>query len=139
MATRSKARQTALQMLYQKDLNPDADIDGIREAIAERLEDAELHTFAFDLFVNVLEYRGELDEKISAVAENWTLSRMAPTDRNALRLGAYELLFTETPARVVIDEAIEIARLFGSKQSPQFVNGILDKLIPDEKRDSGMS
>ncbi len=61
---------------------------------------------------------------------------MAPTDRNALRLGAYELLFTDTPHRVVIDETIELARRFGAAQSPQFVNGILDRLIPPEKRAS---
>ena len=77
-----------------------------------------------------------LDARISAAAENWTLARMAPTDRNALRLGAYELLFTNTPHRVVIDETIELARRFGTAQSPQFVNGILDRLIPPEKRQS---
>ena len=70
----------------------------------------------------------------ATAAENWTMARMAPTDRNALRLGAFELLFTETPHRVVIDETIELARRFGTAQSPQFVNGILDKLIPPEKR-----
>jgi transcription antitermination protein NusB len=59
---------------------------------------------------------------------------MAPTDRNALRLGAFELLFTQTPHRVVIDETIELARRFGTAQSPQFVNGILDKLVPPDKR-----
>ena len=75
-----------------------------------------------------------LDARIEAVAANWTLGRMAPTDRNVLRLGAFELLYTETPHRVVIDEAIELARLFGTANSPQFVNGILDKLVPAEKR-----
>ena len=73
----------------------------------------------------------------ASVADNRTppiLSRMAPTDRNILRLGAYELLHTETPHRVVIDEAIEMAKKFGSVQSFQFVNGILDRLIPAEKR-----
>lgn len=134
MATRNQARQLALQMLYQKDLNPDAGLDGIREAIDDRLDDTELADFAYELFVNVIEYRGPLDEQIEAVAENWSLSRMAPTDRNALRLGAYELLYTETPPRVVIDEAIELAKMFGSKNSSQFVNGILDRLIPDDRR-----
>jgi N utilization substance protein B len=61
---------------------------------------------------------------------------MAPTDRNILRLGAYELLHTDTPHRVVIDEAVEMAKKFGSTQSFQFVNGILDRLIPAEKRNA---
>ncbi len=135
MSTRSKARQTALQILYQADLNPDVDLDNIRETIAARLRNPELVDFAMTLFSSVMEQRNLLDEKITEVAENWALHRMAPTDRNALRLGAYELLFTDTPPRVVIDEAIEMARLFGTENSSQFVNGILDRLIPDERRD----
>jgi N utilization substance protein B len=59
---------------------------------------------------------------------------MAPTDRNVLRLGAFELLQTDTPYQVVLDEAIDLARKFGTAQSPQFVNGILDRLIPEAKR-----
>ena len=132
MSSRTKARQLALQMLYQKDLNPDTTLTKMRESIAERIENPEHVEFAYDLCVNVIEHRGQLDEKIMEVAENWALHRMAPTDRNALRIGAYELLFTDTPPRVVIDEAIEMAKLFGSKNSSQFVNGILDRLIPDQ-------
>lgn len=134
MVRRSRARQLALQMLYQKDLNPDASIASVREEIDTHLEDAGLADFAYELFINVLEYRVELDARIAEVARNWTLERMAPTDRNALRIGAYELLHTPTPHRVVIDEAIELARMFGSENSTQFVNGILDKLVPSERR-----
>ena len=71
--------------------------------------------------------------RISSAAENWTMARMAPTDRNA-SAWPFELLLTDTPHRVVIDETIELARRFGTAQSPQFVNGILDKLVPPEKR-----
>lgn len=130
MSSRSQARQLALQMLYQKDLNGDATLTDMREAIEERLDNPDHVEFAYKICVNVIEHRAQLDEKIIAVAENWALDRMAPTDRNALRIGAYELLFTDTPPRVVIDEAIEMAKLFGSENSSQFVNGILDKLIP---------
>jgi N utilization substance protein B len=83
-----------------------------------------------------MEWRGMLDERIRSVAENWTLARMAPTDRNVLRLGAFEILQTDTPYQVVIDEAVELARKFGTAQSPQFVNGILDRLIPQARRRS---
>jgi transcription antitermination protein NusB len=134
MTRRSKAREVVLQMLYQIDVNPDVGASAVREMIREQLADPDLQAFAWSLFAGVRESRGALDTRISAAAENWTLARMAPTDRNALRLGAYELLFTDTPHRVVIDETIELARRFGTAQSPQFVNGILDRLIPPEKR-----
>jgi len=134
MARRSKAREVAVQMLYQVDLNPEIDPRSVRAMVDEALEDPDLREFAWRLFVGVREARPMLDSKIQAVAENWSLKRMAPTDRNVMRLGLFELLSTETPHRVVLDEAIELARVFGSSQSAQFVNGILDKLVPAEKR-----
>lgn len=136
MARRSKARQVVLQMLYQVDLNPDVDGRMVRAMLADRLSDESLRDFAWRLFSGVMEYRAELDEKIQSVAENWKLHRMAATDRAVLRLGTYELLKTDVPIRVVIDEAIELAKKFGAAQSSTFVNGILDRLVPPEKRQS---
>jgi transcription antitermination protein NusB len=135
MARRTKAREVALQMLYQVDLNPDVDPQTVNRMLRDRLQDEELRQFAWVLFSGVMEYRAMLDEKIQAAAENWKLSRMAATDRNCLRLGAFELLQTGTPPAAVIDEALELARKFGSDQSAAFVNGILDKLVPLENRD----
>ena len=131
---RTRAREVAMQMLYQRDLNPDASIDLVHSMIAEELREPPLQEFAWSLFSGVVEWRTQIDQHLEELAANWQLSRMAPTDRNILRLGAYELLHTETPHRVVIDEAIEMAKKFGSVQSFQFVNGILDRLIPAEKR-----
>lgn len=121
-------------MLYQKDLNPDVEPDAIRMMIQESLRDEELARFAWGLFAGVMESRAALDKKLEATAANWTLGRMAPTDRNALRIGAFELLYTDTPHRVVIDEALELAKTYGGPQSSAFVNGILDRLVPAEKR-----
>jgi N utilization substance protein B len=134
MSRRSKAREVVLQMLFQVDLNPDVERDTVRAMIEERLEDKELSDFAWGLFAGVLEFQSLLDEKIQTIAPHWKLSRMAATDRNTLRLGAFELIQTTTPMRVVINEALELARKFGSDQSAQFVNGVLDKLVPSEKR-----
>lgn len=136
MATsrRHKAREVVVQMLYQKDLNPDVSIDAIREMIQEQLNNEELVRFAWSLFAGVMEARPVLDQRIEGAAANWTLNRMAPTDRNVLRLGAFELLYTDTPHRVVIDEALELAKTYGGAQSSAFVNGILDRLIPEAKR-----
>ena len=74
-----------------------------------------------------------MDELIEGAAANWSLSRMAATDRNVLRLGAYELLYADTPPKVAVDEAVELARRFGSAQSAAFVNGILDQLMHQEE------
>lgn len=133
MALRSKARETAVQMLYQLDLNPDVPLGTVREMIAEQISQPDSREFSWELFIGTMEIRPALDLRIEAIAENWKLSRMAPTDRNILRLGAFELLHTHTPPHVVVDEAIEMAKRFGTAQSPQFVNGILDKLIVRER------
>jgi N utilization substance protein B len=81
------------------------------------------------LVLGVLRNRHELDALLESKADNWSLGRMAATDRNVLRLGAFEIRYADTPDRVAIDEAVELAKRFGSAQSSQFVNGILDKLI----------
>jgi N utilization substance protein B len=88
------------------------------------------------MYAGTMESRPAIDARIESAADNWDLSRMAITDRNTLRLGVFELCYTDTPHQVVIDEAVDLARKFGSAQSAQFVNGLLDRLIPDEKRES---
>jgi len=134
MSKRSKARQIVVQMLFQVDLNPDVAGRTVRDMIDERLSEHAMRDFAWRLFAGVMEHRPQLDEQIQQVAENWRLSRMAGTDRAVLRLGAFELQHTDTPIRVVIDEALELAKKFGSRQSSPFVNGILDRLIPADRR-----
>ena len=130
MAGRSEARRFALQMLYLFDQNPEADQDRVLVALRKEFTDAALREFAWSLISGVIAARKELDEVISRTATNWRLDRMAPTDRNVLRMGLYEMTHIGTPAAVVIDESIEIAREFGTEHSSSFVNGILDKLIP---------
>ena len=137
--SRHRAREAALQMLYQLDLNPDVKGPTVRLMIAEQIPEEDLRTFAWQLFAGVMEWRPILDQRIEGVAENWTLARMSATDRNVLRMGAFELLYTDTPHRVAIDEAIELARKFGTAQSAQFVNGLLDRLVPEDKRGEGRS
>jgi N utilization substance protein B len=130
MSRRSFAREVALQMLYQRDLNPDVPTEDVREIVQGRLDDEELARFCWSLYTGVVARRDEIDARIEAVAKNWSLRRMAPTDRNALRIGVFELSHSDTPPRVAIDEAIELAKKFGNANSPQFVNGILDRMLP---------
>lgn len=88
-----------------------------------------------ELIVNgVVEFRPVIDKKIVAAAKNWSLERMAPVDLSILRIGTYELLYQpETPAPVVIDEAIEISKRYGTKESPSFINGLLDKIAKESR------
>jgi N utilization substance protein B len=129
MARRSRAREVALQLLFQRDFNPREDRRNLERFIHDRLGDAELESFCTRLYDGVVSHQTEIDQRLTEVAENWRLARMAAVDRNVLRLGGYELLFAgDTPASVALDEAIELARRFGSADSPAFVNGVLDKL-----------
>ncbi len=95
-------------------------------------DDPELVEFARTLVSGVRRNRPELDRVIEEKSDNWTLERMAVTDRNVLRLGAYEILHEDTPGRVAINEAVELAKRFGARQSAQFVNGVLDRLFHEE-------
>lgn len=134
MLRRSRARQIAFQVLYQDDLNPRNNPAVGDELIQTRLRADDLVAFARELVAGVRRHRDEVDAILEQTASNWSLKRMAATDRNLLRLGAYELLHSDTPPRVVVDEAVELAKRFGSAQSAQFVNGILDKVM-HQKRD----
>ncbi len=136
MNRRSRAREVVLQALYQHDLNPDSET-AVDTFVARKLtDDRKMTDFARSLVQGVLEQRDHLDRLVGETADNWSVDRMAVTDRNVLRLGAYELLFTDTPVGVVINEAVELAKKFGDKQSPPFVNGILDRLLKRRPTDT---
>ncbi len=129
MGRRSKAREVVLQVLYQDDLNPPGGADDRDQLLRWRLRKPHALQFAMQLLAGVRQHRAEIDQRLQQIAANWSLHRMSPTDRNILRLGAYEILFGVTPGEVAIDEAVELAKRFGTAQSPQFVNGILDRLM----------
>ena len=131
MTRRSRGREVALQVLYQVEQNPGVSPVEIRRFIERRLlEDRKLCEFTEGLIDGVQEHQTQIDTMISQVAENWRLDRMAAIDRNILRLGAYEMLFRpEIPAKVAINEALELAKRYSTAQSSRFVNGILDRVL----------
>lgn len=132
MTRRSRAREVALQLLFQRDHNERPDRAALEQFARDRLHDPGLATYCLALYDGAVSHLNEIDERLTKAAENWRLARMAGVDRNSLRLGAFELLFTpEIPPGVAIDEAIELARRFGSADSPAFVNGVLDRLRLD--------
>jgi N utilization substance protein B len=129
MARRSRAREVAFQILYQDDFNPEVNPADSDALLRRRLRSPDLREFARDLVAGVRRYRQQIDHLLEQTAANWSLERMAATDRNVLRLGAYEIMHADTPYRVAINEAVELAKRFGSAHSAQFVNGILDRLM----------
>ena len=129
MTGRSRAREVALQLLFQRDHNPGVDQTAIVQFVQNRLREPVMRDFCLSLFAGIAQHQEDIDKRLAAAAENWRVVRMATVDRNVLRLGAYELLYTkETPAAVAFDEAIELARRYGSADSSSFVNGVLDRL-----------
>jgi len=129
MTNRSRAREVALQLLFQRDHNPGVVRADLERFVQDRLADPSLQSFCRNLYDGVLGHAEEIDQRLTQAAENWRLPRMAGVDRNVLRLGAFELLFSgETPPGVALNEAIELARRFGSADSPAFVNGVLDQI-----------
>ena len=138
MTRRSRAREVALQVLFQDDLNPKCSPEEGDALLRRRLKRPELLEFSRGLVAGVRRNRGELDQEIEKTAAHWSLHRMAATDRNVLRLGAYEILYSDTPGRVAVNEAVELAKRYGTAHSAQFVNGILDRLMHEQgARDEG--
>ncbi len=132
MSTRRRAREIVLQLLYEADINERRDAEAARQFIRSRLQGRKALTeFASGLLTGTLASREEIDKQLAQLATHWSLSRMAVTDRNVLRLGAYEILYSDTPGRVAVNEAIVLAKRYGDKNSPRFVNGILDRLLKD--------
>src|SRR5690242_9074501 len=132
MARRSRAREVTLQLLFQQDQNPTPVPRAAIEQFAQGrlLGDREMTRYCLGLFDGTLAHQPEIDAKLTATATNWRLSRMQPTDRSVLRMANYELPSDPAPQplQVVINEAIELARRFGSADSPGFVNGVLDRI-----------
>jgi transcription antitermination factor NusB len=126
---RTRARELALQFLYQVDL-VNKPLEESDEFLRDEERDAETRRFAQRLINGTLESRDEIDEAIQRVAQNWNISRMAVVDRNVLRLATYELLnCQDIPPKVAINEAIEIGKRYSTQNSGAFINGILDRIM----------
>ena len=133
MGARRKARECALQMLFQYDLSRQPIDELIKTYWGELAEAGEdVQEFANELTAGVIAHIAELDERIRLRAEHWRIPRMAIVDRNLLRLAVYEFVYqATTPKTVAINEALEIARRFSTHEATQFVNGILDAIKRD--------
>ena len=133
MGARHAGRTAAMQVLYELDTSGDfEDVEGMLErhfASFEPQADAEARDFASELCQGVVEHLEELDELLENASTNWRVARMSRVDRNVLRVATFELYFCpEVPDGVAINEGVELAKHFGSSESRQFVNGVLDRL-----------
>jgi len=130
--TRRSGRAYALQLLYARDGDASTDVAGAAVSWADAFEldvDPQAQLFARDLVAAASEHTARIDSLIAGASKNWRIDRMSRVDRNILRLGACELIaFTDVPVKVVINEAVELAKRFGTAESSAFVNGVLDRI-----------
>jgi len=141
MLERTRSRRQALQILYQREITGQS-ADTILEERSYNPEDGEPSEFCRELLAGVQEHQTRIDAELSEISEHWTVSRMPLVDRNILRLAVYEILFVEEiPPSVSINEAVEMAKIFGGDDSSKFVNGVLGKLaeqrLESEKETGG--
>lgn len=129
MGKRRRAREAALSILYQLEFHPGKLEELLQSFWADDPPTSEVQTFTEELIRGTLEHAEKIDALITQYAEHWSFPRIALVDRNILRVATYELLFRkDIPEKVILNEAIEIAKLYGSEDSGRFVNGILDRI-----------
>jgi N utilization substance protein B len=129
---RRKARECALQILFQKEFTGDREFMPPDNFWPDRKDKEDLVSFAEELVRGTIEHLEEIDRVIQAAAANWDIKRMAVVDRNILRFAAYEILYRkDIPPAVTINEALEIAKKYSSLESVPFINGLLDKIAHD--------
>jgi N utilization substance protein B len=141
VGNRRRARECAMQALYQLELSDKAaHLDDVLHLFWAHLEPedgavGEIRSYAQALVAGVARHLPQLDAVLQQASQHWRLERMSRVDRNILRLAAYELLHeADVPARVALNEAIEVAKKFGTEESGAFVNGILDRIAQDARR-----
>lgn len=132
MATRHQARMAVVSLLYAYDLGNQTISDFSDEILEEKKIRNKQRDFALDLFKGVTDQLEKIDEAIVKHLKDWDFDRLGSIERATLRLGAYEIMFGELDSAVIINEAIEVAKAFGSEQSPKFINGVLDAISKDK-------
>ncbi len=134
MGTRRRARERALQLLFQYDIHGKTG-DWVEQFWEQYPVRQDVRAFAEHVLAGVVAHRAELDALIDRVALHWRVARMAVVDRNILRSALFELLWMpEVPAKVTVNEALELARLFADEEARRFVNGILDRVLREDPR-----
>lgn len=132
---RRQAREIALQILFQTEFTPQVSIDDIFR-MTEVKPDSTVKEYADQVIKGVNANKTKIDSKIAEASRNWKIERMAAVDRNLLRMAVYEMLFSNETLepKIAINEAIELAKIYGNQESSAFVNGLLDQVVRNERR-----
>jgi len=133
VAQRRKARGIALQTLFEVNCTGHDPKETLERLLESASLPEEVANFTSELALKVLENKGHIDDIIQKFAPAWPLEQIAMVDKNILRLGIYEILFNAVPVKVAINEAVELAKTFGSDSSPKFVNGVLGSVYKELK------
>ena len=136
MSARSKARKRALDAIFAADIrkeSPEDLLDATLDQVAKRQNQDEIFGYAKDLVVGVVENHEEIDDLIETYSEGWSLERMPNVDRAILRIAIWEILYSETPSGVVVNEAVELAKEYSTEESGGFINGLLSRVAGTRK------
>jgi len=137
MTKRRKVRELAMQILFVWDTQGSAERALSEQIVTDGSEDPEIRKSALDMAAGVWEQRAGIDARVERIAPQWPPRRQPGVDRNLIRLAIWEMTSTDTPPKVVIDEAIELARHFSTEQSSAFVNGVLDAALKENQKPLG--
>ncbi len=137
MGKRRLSRELVIQFLYLIEMNEGKIPDQLKLFWENHSAAEDVQSFSEDILQDIFDHKEAIDARLEKYSDNWTLSRMAVIDRNLLRMAASEILYSKTvPPKVAIDEAVEIAKRFGSEDSAHFINGILDRVLKEMNSDT---
>jgi len=136
MGKRRQSRELVIQFLYLIEMNEGEVQDQLKLFWESHPTAEDVQSFTEEILKDTFDHKEAIDARLEKYSDNWTLSRMTVIDRNLLRMAASEILYSKTvPPKVAIDEAVEIAKRFGSEDSPNFINGILDRILKELNSD----
>jgi N utilization substance protein B len=131
MSSRSKARKRAIDAIYAADLrkvSPETLLAETQLQVSDRQNQDEIFSYARDIVTGVIEHHSEIDDLLETYSEGWSIERMPNVDRAILRVGIWEILYSDTPNGVVVNEAVEVAKDYSTEESGGFINGLLSRV-----------
>jgi N utilization substance protein B len=136
MSSRSKARKRAIDAIYAADLrkvSPETLLAETQLQVSDRQNQDEIFSYARDIVTGVIEHHSEIDDLLETYSEGWSIERMPNVDRAILRVGIWEILYSDTPNGVVVNEAVEVAKDYSTEESGGFINGLLSRVAGTQK------
>jgi N utilization substance protein B len=136
MSSRSKARKRAIDAIYAADLrkvSPETLLAETQLQVSDRQNQDEIFSYARDIVTGVIEHHSEIDDVLETYSEGWSIERMPNVDRAILRVGIWEILYSDTPNGVVVNEAVEVAKDYSTEESGGFINGLLSRVAGTQK------